>query len=77
MRWTRPLLSSILILFLGCELSEGVFENPLDREVASRNGISPPALVFYPDIISTNAGAGAPTSVYAMDIIGVGMARSD
>ena len=75
MRWTRPLLSSILILFLGCELSEGVFENPLDREVASSNGISPPALVFYPDIITTNAGAGAPTSVYAMDISGVGMAE--
>ena len=75
MRWTKPLLSSILILFLGCELSEGVFENPLDREVASSNGISPPALVFYPDIISTNAGAGAPTSVYAMEISGVGMAE--
>ena len=75
MRWTKPLLSSILILFLGCELSEGVFENPLDREVASSNGISPPALVFYPDIISTNAGAGAPTSVYAMEINGVGMAE--
>ena len=75
MRWTKPLLLSILILFLGCELSEGVFENPLDREVASSNGISPPALVFYPDIISTNAGAGAPTSVYAMEISGVGMAE--
>ena len=75
MRWTKPLLSSILILFLGCELSEGVFENPLDREVASSNGISPPALVFYPDIISTNAGAGAPASVYAMEISGVGMAE--
>jgi len=75
LRWTRPLLSLILILFLGCELSEGVFENPLDREVASSNGISPPALVFYPDIITTNAGAGAPTSVYAMEIIGVGMAE--
>ena len=75
MRWTKPLLLSILILFLGCELSEGVFENPLDREVASSNGISPPALVFYPDIITTNAGAGASTSVYAMEISGVGMAE--
>ena len=75
MRWTKPLLPSILILFLGCELSEGVFENPLDREVASSNGISPPALVFYPDIIITNAGVGAPTSVYAMEISGVGMAE--
>ena len=75
MRWTKPLLLPILIIFLGCELSEGVFENPLDREVASSNGISPPALVFYPDIISTNAGAGAPTSVYAMEISGVGMAE--
>ena len=75
MRWTKPLLPSILILFLGCELSEGVFENPLDREVASSNGISPPALVFYPDVITTNAGVGAPTSVYAMEISGVGMAE--
>ena len=75
MHLTKLLLPSLLILFLGCELSEGVFENPLDREVASSNGISPPALVFYPDIITTNAGAGAPTSVYAMDISGVGMAE--
>ncbi len=60
---------------MGCELSEGVFENPLDREVASSNGISPPALVFYPDAITTNAGVGAPTSVYAMEISGVGMAE--
>ena len=75
MHLTKLLLPSLLILFLGCELSEGVFENPLDREVASSNGISPPALVFYPDIITTNAGAGAPTSVYAMEISGVGMAE--
>ncbi len=75
MRWTKPLLSSILIFILGCELSEGVFENPLDREVASNNGIFPPALVFYPDVITANAGVGAPTSVYAMEISGVGMAE--
>ena len=75
MRLIKPLLSSVLILFLGCELSEGVFENPLDREVASEKGIAPPALVFYPDVITTNAGVGAVTSVYALDISGVGMAE--
>ena len=75
MRLIKPLLSSLLILFLGCELSEGVFENPLDREVASEKGITPPALVFYPDVITTNAGVGAATSVYALDISGVGMAE--
>ena len=75
MRLIKPLLSSLLIIFLGCELSEGVFENPLDREVASEKGITPPALVFYPDVITTNAGVGAATSVYALDISGVGMAE--
>ena len=75
MRLIKPLLSSLFIVFLGCELSEGVFENPLDREVASERGITPPALVFYPDVITTNAGVGAATSVYALDISGVGMAE--
>ena len=75
MRWTRALLTPIIIAFLGCELSDGVFENPLDREVASENGISPPALVFYPDVVTTTAGGSAATSVYALDISGVGMAE--
>ena len=75
MRWTKLLLTPIIVAFLGCELSEGVFENPLDREVASGKGINPPALVFYPDVITTNAGVGAATSVYALDINGVGMAE--
>ena len=75
MRWTRALLTPIIIAFLGCELSDGVFENPLDREVASSKGISPPALVFYPDVVTTTAGGSAATSVYALDISGVGMAE--
>jgi len=75
LRWTKLLLTPIIIAFLGCELSDGVFENPLDREVASSKGISPPALVFYPDIVTTTAGGSAATSVYALDISGVGMAE--
>ena len=75
MRWTKLLLTPIIIAFLGCELSDGVFENPLDREVASENGITPPALVFYPDVVTTTAGGSAATSVYALDISGVGMAE--
>jgi hypothetical protein len=75
LRWTRALLTPILLAFLGCELSDGVFENPLDREVASENGITPPALVFYPDVVTTTAGGSAATSVYALDISGVGMAE--
>jgi hypothetical protein len=75
LRWTKLLLTPIIIAFLGCELSDGVFENPLDREVASENGITPPALVFYPDVVTTTAGGSAATSVYALDISGVGMAE--
>ena len=60
---------------VGCELSDPVFENPLDREVASNKGIEPPALVFYPDVITANTGSSAATSVYAMDIEDVGMAE--
>ena len=75
MRWTKLLIAPILLVFLGCELSDGVFENPLDREVASENGITPPALVFYPDVVTTTAGGSAATSVYALDISGVGMAE--
>ena len=68
-------MTIVCILFLGCELTDGVFENPLDREVASENGITPPALVFYPDVVTTTAGGSAATSVYALDISGVGMAE--
>ena len=75
MRWTRALLTPIIIAFIGCELSDGVFENPLDREVASSKGMSPPALVFYPEVVTTTAGGSAATSVYALDISGVGMAE--
>jgi hypothetical protein len=75
LRWTKLLLTPIIIAFLGCELSDGVFENPLDRDVAAEKGITPPALVFYPDVVSTTAGGSAATSVYALDISGVGMAE--
>ena len=75
MRLTKYLCFSGLLLVLGCELSEPIFENPLDREVASNKGIEPPALVFYPDVIITNTGSSAATSVYAMDIEDVGMAE--
>ena len=75
MRWTKIILTPILIAFLGCELSDEVFENPLDRDVAAEKGITPPALVFYPDVVTTTAGGSAATSVYALDISGVGMAE--
>ena len=75
MRWTKKLSLLFILVFLGCELTDGVFENPLDREVAAENGINPPALVFYPDLVTTTAGGSAATSVYALDISGVGMAE--
>ena len=75
MRWTKIILISLLSFFLGCELSDEVFENPLDRDVAAEKGITPPALVFYPDVVTTTAGGSAATSVYALDISGVGMAE--
>ena len=75
MRWTKIILTPILIAFLGCELSDGVFENPLDRDVAAQKGVNPPALVFYPDVVTTNVGGSAAMSVYALDISGVGMAE--
>ena len=75
MRWTKIILTSLLSFFLGCELSDEVFENPLDRDVAAEKGITPPALVFYPDVVTTTAGGSAATSVYALDISGVGMAE--
>jgi hypothetical protein len=75
LRWTKIILTPILIAFLGCELSDGVFENPLDRDVAAQKGVNPPALVFYPEVVTTNVGGTAAMSVYALDISGVGMAE--
>jgi len=75
LRWTKIISTPILIAFLGCELSDGVFENPLDRDVAAQKGVNPPALVFYPDVVTTNVGGSAAMSIYALDISGVGMAE--
>ena len=75
MRLIKYLCFSGLLMMVSCELSEPVFKNPLDREVAFNKGIEPPALVFYPDVITTNTGSSAATSVYAMDIEDVGMAE--
>jgi hypothetical protein len=75
LRWIKPFIITISFLLFSCEIVEPDLNNPLDTVANAENGITPPALVFYPDVVTTTAGGSAATSVYALDISGVGMAE--
>ena len=75
MRWIKPFIITISFLLFSCEIVEPDLNNPLDTVANAENGITPPALVFYPDVVTTTAGGSAATSVFALDISGVGMAE--
>ena len=74
MRWTRlPLLLPLLLSF-SCEVEvpTEVFDNPLDTEAAEEKGIETPALVFFPDSVSVNAGGTVSLQVFALEVVNMG-----
>ena len=45
----------ILLLLMACEeVPEEVYDNPLDIEAITEEGIETPALMFFPDEININ-----------------------
>ena len=55
-----------VLLLMACEIRTESYENPLDEEAASDNGIETPALVFFPDEITITSGATFTVFVYGL-----------
>ena len=52
---------------MGCvELPTKAYDNPLDQETQSEDGIEPPALVFAPDSVSVSSGNAVTVNVFVM-----------
>ena len=59
------LLLSLLIA--GCvELPTKAYDNPLDQQTQSEEGIEPPALVFAPDSVSVTSGNAVTVNAFVM-----------
>ena len=59
----------ILLLLMACaEAPEEVYENPLDIEFITEEGIETPALMFFPDEININTNEIFTVSVYALGV---------
>ena len=59
----------ILLLLMACEeVPEEVYDNPLDIEAITEEGIETPALMFFPDEININTNEIFTVSVYALDV---------
>ncbi len=59
----------ILLLLIACEKApEEVYDNPLDIEAITEEGIETPALMFFPDEININTNEIFTVSVYALDV---------
>ncbi len=64
----KRFLLLILLLFIACEIPTDTNDNPLDIEAAMEDGIDTPALVFFPDEVTVNAGETFTVSVYALNV---------
>ena len=62
----KKIVHITLLLFIACEIPTESYENPLDVEAASDNGIETPALVFFPDVITVNSGATFTVFIYGL-----------
>ena len=71
------LLHLLLLLSLSCEVEvpTEVFDNPLDVEEAENKGILTPALVFFPDSVSVDAGGTVSLQVFALEVVNLGGAH--
>ena len=56
----------MIILFMGCEVAELTYNNPLDVEEGEV-----PALVFSPTTIETSVGGSAVFEIFAVQVAGV------
>lgn len=69
MRWTRINIFLVFVFVAGCEkLPTLDWVNPLDLEVAAADSVETPALVFFPDTVSTETGASVSFEIFVMEV---------
>jgi len=57
----------LFLLIAGCvELPTKAYDNPLDQQTQSEEGIEPPALVFSPDSVSVTSGNAVTVNAFVM-----------
>ncbi len=57
----------LFLLIAGCvELPTKAYDNPLDQQTQSEDGIEPPALVFAPDSVSVTSGNAVTVNAFVM-----------
>ena len=67
MRLTVRLSFILSLLVVGCvELPTETYDNPLDKQEKSQEGIEPPALVFSPDSVSVSSGNAVTVNAFIM-----------
>ena len=71
MIWIRTTLLVFVLIFTSCDIGEvptASLGNPLDVEEAAQKGIDTPALVFFPDNISTGLGGSVAFELFVMEV---------
>ena len=71
MIWIRTTLLVSVLIFTSCDIGEvptASLNNSLDAESASQEGIDTPALVFFPDNISTGLGGSVAFELFVMEV---------
>ena len=67
MRLTVRLSFILALLVVGCvELPTEAYDNPLDKQAQSEDGIESPALVFAPDSVSVSPGNAVTVNAFVM-----------
>jgi len=61
-------MTILFLLFIGCDIPEEIYDNPLDLDLNAEKGITPPALVFNPNEISANSGSNVTIQVFALEV---------
>ena len=61
---------ALALFFFSCDLEipEESYNNPLDIEFNSENGISPPALVFSPSELTVDVGQSVSVNIFVLEV---------
>jgi len=63
-------IMALALFFFSCDLEipEESYNNPLDIEFNSENGISPPALVFSPSELTVDVGQSVSVNIFVLEV---------
>ena len=57
-----------ILLVLGCEIPDQVYNDPLDLDYNASKGILPPALIFTPYQVNASSGSNTTLQVHALEV---------